>query len=321
MNDIAGTPNPRETEKTVLKIALFERNGADRCVGAVMGDEVIDLTDWVGPLGSCPLAAFLARVTAEPPPMSGGRVPLDEVTWLPPALGSAAPLCVGLNYLDHAKNAAKVGVRGGAHPALFSRYWPSLVGHRRPIVRPSVSKQLDVEGELVVVIGTHCRRVPRERALEVVAGYTIGQEGSVRDWQRVAPTPTAGKNFASSGAMGPWMVTADELADPAELHIATTVNGETVQDCDTARMIYDVPMLIEHITTFMPLAPGDVIFTGTPAGTFSDRGEQRWLEPGDVITIEIPGIGVLQNHVVDEDDSNVPNREVNCGQSSVLAPR
>jgi 2-keto-4-pentenoate hydratase/2-oxohepta-3-ene-1,7-dioic acid hydratase in catechol pathway len=308
--------------KTTLRIALFERSGGDRCVGAVAGDEVIDLTNWVGPLGSCPLAAFLARAADERPPMRGERVPLDEVAWLPPALGSAAPLCVGLNYGDHAENARKAGVGGGAHPALFSRYWTSMVGHRKPIVRPRVSKQLDFEGELVVVIGRHCRRISRQQALEVVAGYTIGQEGSVRDWQRLAATPTAGKNFAMTGAMGPWMVTADEVADPADLRITTRINGETLQDSDTAQMIFDVPTLIEHITTFMPLAPGDVIFTGTPAGTLSDRGGQRWLDPGDVVTVEIPGIGELQNYVVDDDDSNVPSThyEVICGQSSVPAP-
>lgn len=279
-------------------------------MGAVVGEEVVDLTDWVGPLGACPLAAFLARAAEGAPPMSGERVPIHEVAWLPPALGAAAPLCVGLNYRDHADSDRKAG----ANPTLFSRYWTSLVGHRRPIVRPRVSEQLDVEGELVVVIGTHCRRVPRARALDVVAGYTIGQEGSVRDWQRLTQTPTAGKNFANSGAMGPWMVTADELDDPGTLRINTTVNGTTIQGSDTARMIFDVPTLIEHITTFMPLAPGDVIFTGTPAGTFSDRGGDRWLAPGDVITVEIPGIGELQNFVVDEeDDSNGPD-EVERGE-------
>jgi 2-keto-4-pentenoate hydratase/2-oxohepta-3-ene-1,7-dioic acid hydratase in catechol pathway len=318
MKGIAATPHPPPDGGTALRIALFERSGRDRCVGAVVGDEVIDLTDWVGDLGSCPLAAFLTRAAAGPPPMSGERLPVDGVAWLPPALGSPAPLCVGLNYGDHAEKTRGAGVGEAAHPPLFSRYWTSLVGHRRPIIRPHVSKQLDFEGELVVVIGKDCRRVPREHALEVVAGYTIGQEGSVRDWQRLASTPTAGKNFASTGAMGPWMVTADEVPDPGALRITTTVNGETLQDTDTARMVVDVPTMIEHITTFMPLGPGTVIFTGTPAGTMSDRGGERWLHPGDVVTVEIRGIGELQNYVVDEDEDE---DEVNGGQSSVLAPR
>ncbi|CDO86166.1 hypothetical protein AWC29_29420 [Mycobacterium triplex] len=295
-----------------MRIALFERPNRARCVGMVVDNEVVDLTDWVGPLGCAPLAAFLVRAAQEAPPKSGERIPVDEVTWLPPALGSAAPICVGLNYADHAAGARQTGPGVPIHPALFSRYWTSLVGHQEPIIRPRVSEQFDVEGELVVVIGTHCWRVPRERALTVIGGYTIGQEGSVRDWQRAAPTPTAGKNFTNSGAMGPWMVTADELPDPAALRIITTVNTETLQDSDTSLMLVDVPTLIEHITAFMPLSPGDVIFTGTPAGTFLDRGGQRWLAPGDVVCVEIPGIGKLQNHIVDEED---------CGQGSVFAPR
>ena len=289
-----------------LRVALFEVDGRGPRVGIVEGDDLIDLTDWTGELGSCPLAAYLARADEGPPPRTGERVPVAEVTWLPSALGAATILCAGVNYADHAEEAKKHGVEAGAHPAVFARYWPSLVGHQQPIVRPRVSEQLDFEGELVVVIGKRCRAVPRERALDVVAGYTIGQEGSVRDWQRRAPTPTAGKNFARSGALGPWVVSADELGDPAALHLTTRVNGETMQESDTALMIHDVPALIEHITTFMPLSAGDVIFTGTPAGPFGSRSPQRWLAPGDVVTVEISGIGRLQNHVIDEDDATAP---------------
>ena len=289
-----------------MRIALFEANRRGPRVGVVDGDELVDLTDWVGPLGSCPLAAYLARAAEGLPPLTGERVPIAEVSWLPPALGAAALLCIGVNYADHAEEAEKHGVKAGEHPAVFSRYWPSVVGHLQPVVRPRVSKQLDFEGELVVVIGKGCRAVPRERALDVVAGYTIGQEGSVRDWQRQAPTPTAGKNFARSGALGPWVVTSDELGDPAALHLTTKVNGETMQDSDTSLMVHDVPALIEHITAFMPLLPGDVIFTGTPAGPFVSRHRQRWLVPGDLVTVEISGIGQLQNHVIDEDDARAP---------------
>ena len=285
-----------------MRIALFDVNGRGPRVGVVDGEELIDITDWVGGLGTCPLAAYFARAAKGPPPRDGQRVPAAQVSWLPPTLGGASLLCVGLNYADHATEARQHGLQAGEHPSLFSRYWPSLVGHLQPIVRPRVSEQLDFEGELVVVIGKHCRAVRREQALDVVAGYTIGQEGSVRDWQRRAPTPTAGKNFARSGALGPWMVTSDELTDPSALHLVTRVNGETMQESDTALMIYDVPALIEHVTTFMPLSPGDVIFTGTPAGSFGSRKPQRWLTAGDVVTVEISGIGQLQNCVIDEDD-------------------
>lgn len=283
-----------------MKIALFERRDGRRAVGAVEGDHLIDLTDWVGALGQCPLASFLRRSAEQEPPMSGERVPFADVTWLPPALGSAAPLCVGLNYTDHAQGAQNPSAAASAHPAMFTRYFSSLAGHGQPIVRPRVSRQLDFEGELVVVIGKPCRAVPRERALDVVAGYTIGQEGSVRDWQRGAPTVTAGKNFWHSGAMGPWMVTADEIPDPSALRLTTAVNGRILQDSPTSHMMFDVPALIAHVTTFMPLEPGDVIFTGTPAGTFSDRGGKHWLTAGDTITVEVPGIGKLTNGVVDE---------------------
>lgn len=283
-----------------MKIALFARQDGRRAVGAVEGDHLIDLTDWVGSLGHCPLASFLRRSAEQAPPLSGERVAFTDVTWLPPALGGAAPLCVGLNYSEHAQGTRNASASASGHPAVFTRYWSSLVGHDQPIVRPRASRQLDFEGELVVVIGQHCRAVPRERALDVVAGYTIGQEGSVRDWQRGAPTVTAGKNFWHSGAMGPWMVTADEIPDPSALRLTTTVNGRTLQDSPTSHMMFDVPALIAHVTAFMPLEPGDVIFTGTPAGTCSDRGDERWLTAGDTITVEVSGIGKLTNGVVDE---------------------
>ena len=282
-----------------LKIALIERNDGRRAVAAVAGDHLLDLTDWVGPLGHCPLASFLGRAAEQAPSLSGERMPFTDVTFLPPALGSAAPLCVGLNYSDHARENQDHQKNSG-RPALFTRYWSSLTGHDQPIVRPQVSQQLDYEGELVVVIGQHCRAVPRERALEVVAGYTVGQEGSVRDWQRGVPTVTAGKNFWRSGAMGPWMVTADEIPDPSALRVTTTVNGRTRQESPTSHMVFDVPALIAHITTFMPLEPGDTIFTGTPAGTCSDRGNTGWLAAGDTITVNISGIGKLTNDIVDE---------------------
>jgi 2-keto-4-pentenoate hydratase/2-oxohepta-3-ene-1,7-dioic acid hydratase in catechol pathway len=289
-----------------VRIALFQVGGAGLHVGVVDGEELIDLTDSLGPLGTCPLATYLTRAADGPPAASGKRVPVEDVVWLPPALGATAVLCVGVNYADHAEEARNHGINATQQPALFSRYWHSLVGHLRPIVRPRLSEQLDFEGELVVVIGKRCRAVPRERALDVVAGYTIGQEGSVRDWQRQAPTPTAGKNFARSGSLGPWMVTSDRLRDPAALHLMTRVNGELMQESDTALMIHDVPALIEHITAFMPLSPGDVIFTGTPAGSFAARNPARWLAPGDVVSVEISGIGQLQNQVIDEDDTAAP---------------
>jgi 2-keto-4-pentenoate hydratase/2-oxohepta-3-ene-1,7-dioic acid hydratase in catechol pathway len=287
-----------------MKVALFERVDGTRGLGRVEGDYLVDLGDWLGDPGTCPLATFIERADLETPPIDGARVPVEEARWLPPALGSAAPVCVGVNYREHARLVAeRTGTRmvdGDLMPALFIKQWSALTGHRCPIVRPRASTWLDFEGELVVVIGRHCRHVRREEALDVVAGYTIGQDGSVRDWQRTAPTPTAGKNFAHSGALGPWMVTADDIPDPSALLIRTTVNGEVRQQASAGEMIHDIPALIAHVTTFMPLAPGDVIFTGTPAGAMADRGSDQWLQPGDSVAVTISGIGELVNTVVDE---------------------
>ncbi len=286
-----------------MKVALFAREGDER-VGVVVDDEVVDVTAWVGEPGPCALASFIQRSRESAPPLDGPRFDLAEVRLLPPARGAAAIMCVGVNYADHA---ALVAERTGTAvttadsiPALFPKVWSSLTGHNQPIVRPRASSWLDFEGELAVIIGERCRHVSRSDALGVVAGYAIGQDGSVRDWQRKAPTPTAGKNFYRSGALGPWMVTADEIPDPAALQLTTTLNGEIVQKSSVSALIHSVPALIEHITTFMPLAPGDVIFTGTPAGSMADRGNDRWLTPGDEVSVSISSIGTLTNVVVDE---------------------
>jgi 2-keto-4-pentenoate hydratase/2-oxohepta-3-ene-1,7-dioic acid hydratase in catechol pathway len=287
-----------------VKLALYDRGNGGRGLGVVDNDYLVDVTDWAGAPGCCPIAALIERAAAEPPPLTGQRIPLAEVRWLPPALGGSAVLCVGVNYAEHARSVAERSgtvITAATNPAVFSKYWPSLVGHGEPLVRPQVSTWLDFEGELVVVIGKHCRAVSRSDALDVIAGYTIGQDGTLRDWQRNSATPTAGKNFYHTGALGPWIVTSDELPDPAALRLKTTVNGEVLQDAPTADLIHDVPALIEHITTFMPLAPGDVIFTGTPAGCLADRGNDRWLVSGDVVSVEISGIGRLTNYVIAED--------------------
>ena len=227
----------------------------------------------------------------------GVLVAAAEVEWLPTLLGGERFICVGRNYLEHIQEGnSKVP----DYPVLFSRYWSSVTGHRQTLVRPRVSEQFDFEGELVAVIGRPCRYVSRARALEVVGGYTILQEGSIRDWQLRAPTQMAGKNFERSGAMGPWMVTADEIPDPQSLRIKTVLNGQTMQDSSTAGMMYDVSFLIEYITQFMPLAPGDVIATGTPPGVGMARKPPVWLRAGDTLEIEIERIGRLVNTVVEE---------------------
>jgi 2-keto-4-pentenoate hydratase/2-oxohepta-3-ene-1,7-dioic acid hydratase in catechol pathway len=239
-----------------------------------------------------------------------------DVEWLPTLLGAERFICVGRNYLEHVQEA---GAAVPEYPVLFPRSSiptrsadfvgapeSSVVGHEQPLLRPAVSTEFDFEGELVAVIGRACRYVPRAQALDVVGGYTILQEGSIRDWQLRAPTQMAGKNFTATGSLGPWLVTPDELPDPAALHVTTRVNGETMQDADTSGMLFDIPFLIEYLTQFMPLAPGDVIATGTPPGVGFARRPPVFLRAGDRVEVEIPGLGTLANPVVDESSAAEP---------------
>ena len=312
-----------------MKLALYRFAGVTR-LGAPLGDNLVDLTrgaEWLLASRGSPRAAAQAAVLIPPSAaefLAGGRetlalarevlsaidpaapddlrragilAPAADVEFLPTLLGAERFICVGRNYLEHVKEG---GAEIPKYPVLFSRYWNSVVGHRQPIIRPSVSEQFDFEAELCAVIGVNCRAVPRERALEVVGGYTILQEGSIRDWQRRAPTQMAGKNFFHSGSMGPYLVTSDEVADPQNLRITTTLNGQTMQDDNTSGMLYDISFLISYITQFMPLAPGDVIATGTPPGVGMARKPPVWLTAGDLLVVEIEGIGRLENSVIDE---------------------
>src|SRR5262249_26692706 len=187
------------------------------------------------------------------------------------------------------------------YPNLFVRFPDSLVGDNGALVRPKVSDKFDYEGEIVLVVGQTAHHVPRDRALSIVFGLTLGNEGSVRDWIRHATlNVTQGKNFDRSGSLGPWIVPADDLNPGSNLHLMTRVNGELRQDDHTARLTWDFSWLIEYITTFATLKPGDLIFTGTPVGAGGHQTPPKWLKPGDVLEVEVPEIGVLRNTVVDE---------------------
>lgn len=280
-----------------MKLALYDHGGR-RQAGVLTGDRLVEIAQ-------TSLAAFLAggaeaRRRAEEAQSRGGGVPVDEVEFLPPLVGADKFICVGRNYLEHVKEG---GREVPQYPVLFSRYWSSVVGHRGTLLRPRLSEQFDYEAELCAVIGRECRYVPRESALEVVGGYTILQEGSIRDWQMRAPTQMAGKNFLHSGAMGPWLVTADEVPDPQALRITTRLNGQVMQDDNTGGMLYDVRFLVSYISQFMPLLPGDVIATGTPPGVGFARKPPVWLKAGDQLEIEIERLGRLENRVEDEPES------------------
>ncbi len=223
-----------------------------------------------------------------------------------PASLSFAPLipdpahiiCVGINYLDHIR---EMGREPPAKPTLFTRFSDSLVGHGEPLRRPRISAEYDFEGELAIVIGRDARYVSADRALDCVAGYTIFFDGSVRDWQYHTSQFAPGKNFPATGSVGPWLVTADEIPDPSRLHLTTRINGEVMQSAPTADLCFNVSRIIEYVSGFCQLRPGDLIATGTPSGVGYARTPPRWLVAGDRVEVEISGIGILSNQVVDED--------------------
>jgi 2-keto-4-pentenoate hydratase/2-oxohepta-3-ene-1,7-dioic acid hydratase in catechol pathway len=209
-------------------------------------------------------------------------------------------LAVGVNYKDHS---AETGIPLPKRPMIFSKVSTCVNGPGMPIVRPRQSPFLDWEGELCFVVGKHARRVPADRALEYVAGYMIGDDVSVRDWQVHSQTMMMGKSFDTHGPTGPWLVTRDEVPDPGTLDLKTWVNGVLKQSSNTSQLIFGVAALIEYLSAACTLEPGDVVFTGTPSGVGVARDPKEFLKAGDVVRIEITGLGVLENPVVDEPEA------------------
>lgn len=240
------------------------------------------------------LAAAVARLSEAPSGCTS--LAMDSIEFALPTVGSQKILCVGRNYLEHIKESDRE-VPG--EPVLFCRYEDSLVPHGEAIERPSASDQLDWEGELAAVIGVPCRHVDEQHALDVVAGYAVFNDGSVRDYQHHSVQWTPGKNFYRSGSYGPFLVTYDDVADPQDLDLETRVNDTVVQESSTATMIFPIARIISYISEWTQLNPGDVIATGTPAGIGGARTPKWFLEPGDVVTVSITGLGTLRNPVVD----------------------
>lgn len=281
-------------------IAFLDDQGRP-ALGLRQGDSLVDLTahglpatlDELLRLGQ---AGFDAARTAAARATS--RRPLEGLHYLPPLAGPGKALAIGLNYRDHA---AESRFEPPQHPVVFQRYPSSWVAHGQALVRPRVSEQYDYEAELVAVIGRAGRHIPRERALEHVAGYSLFNDGSVRDVQLRTPQWTLGKNFDASGAFGPEFVTADELPPGASgLRICCRLNGQTLQDANTRHMIFDVATLVSACSVAMTLQPGDILITGTPAGVGMARQPPVWMRAGDVCEVEAEGLGVLRNPVVDE---------------------
>lgn len=228
---------------------------------------------------------------------------LEDIRYLPTVPDAQKIVCIGVNYRDRDAEYRDGGQPAG-YPSVFLRTRESLVGHREVIVRPPESEQLDYEGEIVLVIGKEGRRIPEARAWDHVAGLTLMNEGSVRDWLRHARfNVTQGKNFERSGALGPWMVTTDELSGRDPLHLTTRVNGELRQDDTTANLVFGFAYLIRYLSTFMRLKPGDLIATGTPTGAGARFEPPRYLQAGDVVEVSVPEIGTLTNRVEDERDA------------------
>lgn len=206
-------------------------------------------------------------------------------------------ICVGVNYRPHVE---EMGREVSTNPTLFVRFPGSLVGHKEPLTKTSLSEHYDYEGELAIVIGRRARHVVREEAEEYVAGYACFMDGTVRDWQRHTSQFTPGKNFHHSGALGPWLLTTDEISNPANLSLTTRVNGRVMQEGKIEELIFDIPAIIEYCSTFAELLPGDIIATGTPGGVGAARTPPIWLKEGDEVEVDIGPVGCLQNTVCDE---------------------
>ncbi|MCH4562200.1 fumarylacetoacetate hydrolase family protein [Halomonas sp. EGI 63088] len=228
--------------------------------------------------------------------LGGGRsLEGESIRFLPPLPRPAKIICVGLNYADHTKESP---YDQPDYPTVFTRFASSLIGHNAPIIRPAGSEQLDYEGEMAVIIGTGGRNISRGRALDHVAGYSIFNDASVRDYQFKSPQWTMGKNFDATGAFGPAFVTAEELPLGGKgLQLRTLLNGEVVQQANTDDLIFDVADLISIISEVLTLEPGDVLVTGTPAGVGFARTPPLYMQEGDVCSVEVEGLGTLINPV------------------------
>jgi 2-keto-4-pentenoate hydratase/2-oxohepta-3-ene-1,7-dioic acid hydratase in catechol pathway len=281
-----------------MRLARISEGGRDGLaiqtedgVKAVFGDA--GLTNFDAVVAAGEIAGAFAAVEKR-----GEAVNLATIGFLPPLPRPPKIICLGLNYADHA---AEGGFEPPTFPTLFGRFPSSLIGHGQPIIRPRSSIQLDYEGELVAVIGRTGRHIPKEAALDHVVGYSIFNDGSVRDFQLRTPQWTAGKNFDGTGAFGPWFVTADEVPPGAKgLMLETRLNGQTVQKASTDNMIFDVADTVSLLSSFLTLEAGDVLVMGTPSGIGLARKPPLFMKHGDVVEVEIEGLGLLSNPVADE---------------------
>ena len=282
-----------------MRLVTFTQAGATR-IGIADGGAVIDLAV-AAPDVPREMVAFLAagvpalEAARRATDSARGRIPLTKLRLEAPILRPPKFLAIGLNYADHV---VESGLQKPDFPVFFNKQSTCVTGPYDPIHRPRVSTLLDYEGELAFVVGRRCRHVPKERAAEVIAGYVVVDDVSVRDWQFRAPTMMLGKSFDTHGPLGPWIVTPDDVGDPHALDLRTWVNGELRQHSNTRELIFDCFDQVATLSAAFTLEPGDVVSTGTPAGVGAAAG--KFLVPGDVVRIEIERIGVIENRVIEE---------------------
>jgi 2-keto-4-pentenoate hydratase/2-oxohepta-3-ene-1,7-dioic acid hydratase in catechol pathway len=278
-----------------MRLATF-KTAQGASYGAVTGKGIVDLRRYLGNQypdlkaliegdGFSKVQPFLSEAADYQP---------SDITWLPVIPNPDKIVCVGLNYQEHV---VETGRENTEQPAIFLRLPESQVGHRQPLVRPRESKNLDYEAEIAVIIGKAGRRISQKDAWSHIAGYSCYNDGSVRDWQRHTVQWTAGKNFARTGGFGPWMVTADEIAPGTKMTLSCRLNGERMQHATTEQMIFKIPKILEYVSTWTTLVPGDVIVTGTPGGVGARRTPPVWLKPGDKVEVEVDKVGVLENTI------------------------
>ncbi len=270
-----------------MRLVTFERPGAAPQAGVVSGDSVTGL------------GTGMISVIAEgiPPIPAGDPYPLSSVKLLAPIPRPPKFICVGLNYRDHAREA---GLEIPKVPAIFSKFSNVVIGPGEPIVLPRISKKPDYEAEFAFVIGKGGRAIPASRAMEHVFGYTIVNDVSARDFQMATSQWLMGKTFDTFAPMGPWIVTADEIADPHTLDLSLEIGGEILQKSNTRELVFGVPQLIEFLSAVVTLEPGDIVSTGTPSGVGFARKPPRYLQPGEEVVIRLEGVGELRNPVVAE---------------------
>jgi 2-keto-4-pentenoate hydratase/2-oxohepta-3-ene-1,7-dioic acid hydratase in catechol pathway len=281
-----------------MRLASYNLRGRPS-FGAVVGDGIVDLRARLSRFATL-LEVFRAGALDQAKAAAAGvrpDMPLAEVELLPPLTAPEKILCIGINYKNRERDYDFAELP--KYPSMFYRAPNSVVGSGQKLIRPKISEQLDYEGEIAMVIGRECKHVAKENALTVIAGLTLCNEGTIRDWIRHGKfNVTQGKNFDATGSIGPWIETGIDLNKPLQLTVRK--NGEVTQDDSTANMIFSFADLIVYVTTFMTLKPGDIISTGTPVKKDAKADPPVWLKPGDTIEIECPEIGVLRNAVADE---------------------